>query len=332
MAKNPGNIDWQPSAKLKTLQIRAQILADIRKYFAENEVLEVETPILSQATSTDPNIESFRSTYYGPGYAQGRDVYLHTSPEFAMKRLLAAGSGAIYQLCKVFRQGELGNMHNPEFTLLEWYRPGFGQYDLMAEIEDLLTLLLTPYIELKTTETISYQQAFFNKLSIDPLSASIDDLRECAIQNGLKVSLSDQQDTDFFLDYLLSQKVQPGLGQQCLTFLVDFPASQSSLACINPHNPQVSERFELFLHGVELANGYHELANAHQQYGRMQQEILRRKIQKKHLVPIDDRFMAALTHGLPNCSGVAVGIDRLILLILKTKKLGDTLSFSFPLA
>lgn len=317
-------IDWRPTAPLSNLQQRARILARIRAFFAERGVMEVETPVLSVAAITDPHLESFTTHYTGPGYADGTALYLHTSPEFPMKRLLAAGSGPIYQLCKVFREGEAGRRHNPEFTLLEWYRPGFDHHALMAEVALLVAPLLG--LEGRPLEKLSYQEAFLQHAGLDPLTAPLDELIACAGKLGI-AGFEDESGRDVWLDLILTHAVEPRLGRGGLCFIYDYPASQAALARLNPSNPQVAERFELYYRGVELANGFNELADAVEQRKRFVAELETRRVQGLKPVPVDEWLLAALEEGLPPCAGVALGVDRLVMLAVGADSLAEVMAF-----
>lgn len=320
-----GGKAWRPTASLSNLQQRARIIARIRAFFAERGILEVETPMLSAAAVTDPHLQSFSTRYTGPGHAGGTTLYLHTSPEFPMKRLLSAGSGPIYQLCKVFREGEAGRRHNPEFTLLEWYRPGFDHHALMEEVAALAAPLLG--LEGRPVEKMSYQEAFLQHAGIDPLAAAIDELKECASTHGI-AGLESEFGRDVWLDLILTHAVEPELGRDGLCFIFDYPASQAALARLNPHNPQVAERFELYYRGVELANGFHELADAEEQRKRFTAELEARRAQCLEPVPVDERLLAALEEGFPPCAGVALGVDRLIMLALGADSLAEVIAFT----
>ena len=316
--------EWRPGAPLENLKKRARILQGIRAFFAEREVMEVETPTLSAAALTEPAIDSFATRYIGPGHAEGLKLYLHTSPEFPMKRLLVAGSGPIYQLCKVFRQGEAGRRHNPEFTMLEWYRPGFDHHRLMDEVEALVALVLG--LEGKA-QRISYQEAFLQHAGIDPLAAPIEKLRSATDRLGIAgFDAGDERDT--WLDLILSHSVEPRLGQDGLCFLTDYPASQAALARLNPDNPRVAERFELYYQGVELANGFHELGDSREQRKRFESELAERAVQGREQPPMDERLLAALDAGFPDCAGVALGVDRLVMLALGAESLEEVIAFS----
>ncbi len=317
--------DWRPTAPVQNLQQRALILARIRAFFAEKEIMEVDTPVLSGAAITDPHLESFATRYTGPGHAEGKPLYLHTSPEFPMKRLLAAGSGPIYQLCKVFREGEAGRRHNPEFTLLEWYRPGFDHHALMNEVAELVAPLLG--LDGKSVDKLSYREAFLRHADIDPLAVSLEELHSCAVGLGI-TGFDEEHDRDVWLDLILTHAVEPRLGRDGLCFIYDYPASQAALARLNPENPQVAERFELYYQGVELANGFHELASAEEQRKRFTAELEKRKRSGQPLVPIDERLLSALEAGFPPCSGVALGVDRLVMLALGAESINEVMAFT----
>jgi len=321
---------WRPVATVEVLQQRARMLASIRAFFSGRGVLEVETPILSAAGTPDPALASLVTRYTGPHYPHGQDLYLHTSPEFPMKRLLAAGSGAIFQICKVFRDGEAGRMHNPEFTLLEWYRPGFTLEALMDEVETLIHFVLTDYFTLQTTERLSYRDVFVKHLGLDPHQANTHDYAEAARQHDIHppADLNLHHDVAPWRDLLLTHVIEPRLGQNRLTFIHDYPASQAALARIRPGDPPLAERFEVYLNGIELANGFHELGDAEEQFTRFERQLHGRAAQKLPSIPLDNLFLSALHHGLPDCCGVALGFDRLAMLALGARKIDEVLSFS----
>jgi lysyl-tRNA synthetase class 2 len=274
----------------------------VRAFFAERGVLEVETPTLSAGGATDPHIESLLSRVAGvPG-----ELYLTTSPEFAMKRLLAAGSGDIYQLCKVFRDGERGRWHNPEFTLLEWYRIGFDDAALMSEVELLIARLLDPH----TTD---------------------DRALEGAAQR-LGVACEADLDRDSKLDLLMGLVVGPQLGRDRPCFICDYPASQASLARLKPGLPQVAARFELYLDGIELCNGFHELADPAEQRARFEQDLAIRRARGQVEPRLDERLLAALEEGMPDCAGVALGFDRLAAIALGAMRLSEAMAFAIEKA
>lgn len=315
---------WRPSASLDTLRLRARLLAQTRDFFHARGVWEVETPLLSQAATPDPQLHSFAV----PTLAGGQTYYLHTSPEFPMKRLLAAGSGSIYQICKVFREAEAGRRHNPEFTLLEWYRIGFDLHALMEEVDALVRKLLrhqvSGYLPLTDTQSFSYREALARFAGIDPLNAEAAALQRCARDHGLDVpALGDERDA--WLDLLMSHVVEPALPRNCPVFIYDYPASQAALARIRG---DVAERFELYFNGMELANGFHELTDAAEQRQRFEAENQRRLQTGQPAMPLDTHFLAALEQGLPDCAGVALGFDRLLMLIAGKPDIAAVLSFA----
>ncbi len=319
------NGSWRPAATLQIMRRRAALLGAVRDFFAVRQVLEVETPLLSAAATSDPAIDSFTTRYSGPGAPAGRTMYLNSSPEFAMKRLLAAGSGPIYQICKAFRQGEAGRCHNPEFTLLEWYRPGFDHHALMDEVEELLLVLLPG---LERAERLEYREAFRRHAGIDPDTAGVRELADCAERHGLaSVAGLEEEGRDAWLDLLMSHLVQPRLGRDRPCFLFDYPASQAALARIRPGTPPVAERFELFLRGVELANGFHELLDEPEQRCRFRLDLQRRAAAGLSRPPLDENLLAALRHGLPPCAGVALGLDRLLMVVCRENSLEAVLGF-----
>ncbi|KFD21070.1 MULTISPECIES: elongation factor P--(R)-beta-lysine ligase [Tatumella] len=314
---------WQPSAPIANLLKRAAIVADIRRFFADRGVLEVETPAMSQATVTDIHLVPFKTRFVGPGASQGLDLWLMTSPEYHMKRLLAAGSGPIYQMNRSFRNEEAGRHHNPEFTMLEWYRPHYDMYRLINEVDDLLQQIL----ECGEAESLSYQQAFLRCLNIDPLTAEKEALVAVAATLGVGDLAAAEDDRDTLLQLLFMLGVEPKIGQERPAFVYHFPASQASLAEISTEDHRVAERFEVYYRGIELANGFRELTDAREQRLRFEQDNRRRAEKGLPEQPIDQLLLAALEHGLPDCSGVALGVDRLIMLALKAESLNDVIAF-----
>ena len=315
---------WQPSASIPNLLKRAALMAEIRRFFADRGVLEVETPCMSQATVTDVHLVPFETRFVGPGHSQGMNLYLMTSPEYHMKRLLAAGCGPVFQLCRSFRNEEMGRHHNPEFTMLEWYRPHFDMYRLINEVDDLLQQVL----ECQPAESLSYQQAFQRHLEIDPLSADKTLLREVAAKLDLSNVADNEEDRDTLLQLLFAFGVEPHIGKDRPTFVYHFPASQASLAQISAEDHRVAERFEVYFKGMELANGFHELTDAHEQRLRFEQDNRKRAARGLPQQPIDQNLLDALAAGLPDCSGVALGVDRLIMLALGVETLSEVLAFS----
>ncbi|MEZ8196231.1 elongation factor P--(R)-beta-lysine ligase [Vibrio cortegadensis] len=320
--------DWQPSASIAKLQQRALLLASIRQFFAERQVLEVETPAISHATVTDVHLHTFQTDFIGPGYADGSHLYLMTSPEFHMKRLLAAGSGCIYQIGKAFRNEENGRYHNPEFTMLEWYRVGFDHHDLMAEMDALLQQVL----QCEVAEKMTYQNAFLQVLGVCPLEASMQQLKVVANELGLSDIAEPEEDRDTLLQLLFSVGVENKIGLQVPAIVYDFPASQAALARINKQDPRVADRFEVYFKGIELANGFHELDDAKEQLARFEADNQKRVEMGLSPQPIDHHLIAALEAGLPACAGVALGIDRLIMLALNCDHIDDVTAFPFPKA
>lgn len=315
---------WQPSAPIANLLKRAAIMSEIRRFFADRGVLEVETPAMSQATVTDIHLVPFQTRFVGPGAAEGKDLYLMTSPEYHMKRLLAAGSGPIYQLCRSFRNEEAGRHHNPEFTMLEWYRPHYDMYRLMNEVDDLLQQVL----ECAPAETLSYQQAFLRHLEIDPLSADKAQLREVAVKLGEGELAERIDDRDTLLQLLFMVGVEPHIGKEKPAFVYHFPASQASLAEISTEDHRVAERFEVYYKGIELANGFRELTDSREQRQRFEQDNRKRAARGLPQHPIDTYLLEALAHGMPDCSGVALGVDRIVMLALKAETLSEVIAFS----
>jgi lysyl-tRNA synthetase class 2 len=298
------------------------MLAAARDFFAKRGVLEVETPILSAAAVSDPQIESLATRVAG----MAAPAFLCTSPEYAMKRLLAAGSGDIYQICKVFRDAERGRWHNPEFTLVEWYRLGYDDAALMSEVETLIGHLLAPYRRLEPAERLSYSAALQRHAGIDAHRASEADLTASAARHGI-VCHADL-DRDAKLDLLMGLVVGPRLGVERPCFICDYPASQAALARLKPGSPPVAARFELYLSGIELANGFHELANAGEQRARFEQDLTLRRARGQVQPPLDERLLAALAAGIPDCAGVALGFDRLVAIALGAPRLADAMAFT----
>ncbi len=314
---------WQPSAELGNLKKRAEVLQTIRHFFQQREILEVDTPAMSQAAVTDVHLFSFETQFVGPGAPDGQQLYLQTSPEFHMKRLLCAGSGPIYQICKSFRNEEAGSFHNPEFTMLEWYRPGFDHFALMDEISELLQLVLGCDKEKRLT----YEQAFNRHLKLDPLEDSMEELREAAKPLGIYDIAAREQDRDTLLQLLFSTGIEPKIGSEAPCFIYHFPASQAALARISQADNRVAERFEVYFKGIELANGFHELTDAKEQLTRFKLDNRKRQFMDRSASPIDYRLIEALEQGLPDCAGVALGIDRLVMLALQLNTIGQVLAF-----
>ncbi len=321
-------VSWQPSASIQRLRQRAEIITVIRDFFRTRKVLEVETQLLSYATVSDPYIISIPAIFKKIGSLQEETVYLQTSPEYAMKRLLAAGSGAIYQITKAFRQGEVGKHHNPEFTMLEWYRPGFDHHALMDEMDELLQLIL----KVKPAQRISYGDIFEKFLDINPHTATIAELMACAKKQNILFESDNEANRNFWLDLLITHCIEPHVGKEVPLFLYDFPATQAALAKVRQENPPVASRFEVYFKGIELANGFHELQDAKEQRRRFENDLKQRTEMNISLTPIDENFLAALQHGFPDCAGVALGIDRLIMLALDAASVSEVIGFAFERA
>lgn len=319
------NIDWRPGADLDVLRARANLLTELRAYFAAHEVLEVETPLACRSGGTDPQIEPLITRFHGPGFADGVELYLQTSPEFAMKRLLAAGSGPIYQICKAFRDGEAGRQHNPEFSILEWYRPGYDLDRLMAEVATVMRLALGA--DSLAAEYIAYAELFDRHLSVDVFSATVDQLQKLAVDCDLIGAGQFELSKDGWLDLLMSHFIQPTLGERSLCFVTDYPASQASLAQLNSDGRSAA-RFEVFHCGIELANGFHELVDAGEQAARFEADNCKRKSENQRPIVVDRQLLAAMDAGLPDCAGVAIGLDRLLMLRLGFDDIDAVLSFS----
>ncbi|MBT0585344.1 elongation factor P--(R)-beta-lysine ligase [Alteromonas oceanisediminis] len=323
---------WHPQADIETLHARAHLLHSIRAFFAARSVLEVETPVLSAHGTTDPYIESFCAAKPRSAHNSQAEFthagYLQTSPEFPMKRLLCAGSGCIYQICKVFRQEQSGRRHNPEFTLLEWYRVGFDHHDLMQEVDAFLQHTLA----CKPAQTISYQALFEQIMQIDPLSITHEQLVNHVDTLGILAGTADEFSHDDLLNLLFSHVIEPNLGHDRPLLVHSFPASQSALARINADDPRTADRFEAYVAGMELANGFYELADAPEQRQRFESDNRVRARAGQPEIPQDEHLLDALAHGLPDCAGVALGLDRLLMLKMQRADIQDVLAFPFQRA
>jgi lysyl-tRNA synthetase class 2 len=320
--------DWKPTANTKALRLRAELYALFRRFFAERGVLEVETPVLSAAGNTDPNIESFALRFDGPKTAGEAQRWLRTSPEFPLKRLVAAGIGDCYELGRVFRNGEAGKRHNPEFTMLEWYRVGWDHQQLMDEVAELLKLALALAGRRATVRDTSFRQLYQDKFGFDPMEAS-----EAELRSPLGVYDIDPKGLtrDDWLDLLMTHLIQPSIPANRILLVYDYPVSQCALAKIRPGKPPVAERFEAYLGPLEMANGYHELTDPAEQRARFEADLDRRRARNAATPALDERLLAALPK-LPPCAGVALGVDRLMMALLGTEKIGDVLAFPFERA
>lgn len=317
--------DWRPTASIENLRRRARVIRQIRAFFDDRGVLEVDTPSLSVAAVSDPHLFPFAADYIAEGGGGRQTCYLHTSPEYSMKRLLASGSGAIWQLCKVYRNGETGSRHNPEFSMLEWYRPGLDHHQLMSEVDDLVrSVLRSP-----AARRVTYSSLFLELLQVDIHECTINQLAELGRN---RCGFHGELDRDGWLNLLFSHCIEPQLIQPTMVYA--FPASQAALARVVKGDDSVpsAARFEMFIDGMELANGYFELTDADEQRRRFEaDQVLRRELGREPL-PIDRRLVEALAHGLPECSGVALGVDRLVMLALDAASIEDVIAFPFARA
>ncbi|EIJ41367.1 lysyl-tRNA synthetase-like protein GenX [Beggiatoa alba B18LD] len=313
------SLTWRSVASFEVLRARSQLYQQIRDFFVAREVWEVETPILSRASVPEPMIAPFYTHYHAETV---EPLFLQTSPELPMKRLLAGGSGAIFQICKVFRDGEAGTKHNPEFSLLEWYRPYFSLADLIQEINELLQLVLA----CPPVEVVNYCDVFQDYTGLHPLNTPLETLQYATVTAGLVTHTP--LDRDSCLQFLMSQQVEPFIGQTCPTVVQYFPATQAALARKCPTNPQLAARFEVYFKGMELANGFHELADPVEQRARFMEDLQRRAALNLPQHPIDENFLTALAMGLPDCAGVAIGLDRVLMLKVGVERIQQVLSFS----
>lgn len=317
----PGE-DWRPTASLAALRLRAALLARTRAYFAERGVLEVETPLVARAGITERHLRSIEARVAGTDGV----YHLQTSPEHAMKRLLAAGAGDIYQICKAMRDGEIGRHHNPEFTIVEWYRLGFDDAALMQDVEDLLATLLGRET-LGAVERIGYHALFHRELAVDPEASPLAELAAIATARLGAVPEEVRRDRELCLDLLMGAVLGPRLGAERLVFVHDYPANQAALARVKPGSPAVAARFEAYLGGLELCNGFHELTDPVEQEARFERDRAERGRRGLPVPDTDRRLLAALRSGLPDCAGVALGLDRVLLIAAGAGSLDEVLSF-----
>lgn len=313
--------EWKPSASIENLLTRAKILAEIRQFFTERGILEVETPAMSEFSVTDVHLSTFSTQFLSPFESQAKTLHLITSPEYHMKRLLADGSGPIFQICRVFRNEEAGKRHNPEFTMLEWYRPHFDMYRLINEVDDLLQQIL----DCEPAESYSYQFVFQTYVGLDPLSSTKAQLVAKAREHGLQCD--DDESRDTLLQFLFSEVVEANIGKERPTAVYHFPATQAALAQISPEDHRVAERFEFYYQGLELANGFHELSDAKEQLRRFELDNIEREKMGLPAQQLDHRFLAALKAGIPNCSGVALGVDRLLMIAMNASQIDEVMAF-----
>ena len=318
--------DWQPTATVEALRLRAAFNRLAREFFHARGVLEVETPVLSLAGNTEPNIASFSLEFSGRTDGASRTRWLRTSPEFALKRLLAAGIGDCYELGRVFRDGEAGGRHNPEFTLLEWYRIGWDHLRLLDETVALVRAALALVGREASLQVTTFRDLYRDRLGLDPLLDDVGILRNALGDVAID---PDGLTRDDWLDLLMTHRLQPTFEHDVLLAVHDWPASQAALARIRPDDPPVAERFELYLGALELANGYRELVDAAEQRARFVGDGRVRAARGLPAVPLDAALVAALGHGLPACAGVALGVDRLLMALLGTDRIADVLAFDF---
>jgi lysyl-tRNA synthetase class 2 len=312
----------------EALQLRARLYELVRVFFSARQVLEVETPVLSAAGNTDPNMQGFSTTFSGHVDAGARERWLRTSPEYPLKRLLAAGVGDCYELGRVFRNGEAGGRHNPEFTMLEWYRLGWDHRRLMQETIVLVEAALALVQRRAEVRITAYRQLFLDELGIDPLRASIDELRAPLAAFGIGPEGLGRDD---WLDLLITHKLQPAFPRDRITVIHDYPASQCALAKIRPGDPPLAERFELYLGRYELANGYHELNDAAEQRGRFERDNAVRRERGLREIPLDENLLGVLD-AMPACAGVALGVERLLMCLADTDAIADVLAYPFAQA
>jgi len=318
--------DWRPGASRQALESRANLLAGIREFFREKGVMEVETPVLSCACNSDPNINSISTD-------SGRPRFLRTSPEYPMKRLLASGSGDIYELGRVFRKGEQGRSHNPEFTMAEWYRLGMDYLSLADEVVEFIRFCGKCCSELDfhawPVNRLTYRELFLEYAGIDVFLANEMELAAVAAERGI---VSMPLEHEEWLDLLMAQLIQPALPGETFTIVHDYPAEQAALSRIREDDPPVAERFEVFAGQQELANGYQELTDAAEQRRRFEKEQRLQNIRGDDETLLDENLLAALEYGMPECSGVALGVDRLLMLCLNVDDIGMVLSFPYDRA
>lgn len=317
--------DWRPSATGEVIRQRAAMLARVRAYFAAEDLVEVHTPVLSAAAPSDPQIEPIAAQP-----ASGPARWLQTSPEFPMKRLLAAGIGDCYQVCPVFRDGESGRLHGPEFTMIEWYRTGFSAAELRRDVERLLQAATRGLRSFAPARTHAYRDAIREASGIDCRATDAAAVRAALAARGIVPAGDHGWDADAWLDLLMGAVVGPALGHEAPAFVTDYPPAQAALARLRTDETgaSVAERFELYVDGIELANGFRELGDAAEQRRRFGQDLALRRRRGQRIAPLDERLLAALGHGLPDCSGVALGFDRLVMVALGLPDLASAMCFA----
>ena len=319
---------WRPAAGVQAARDRAAMMRRIRDYFDTESVLEVDTPSLSNSAVSDTQIESFEIP---TSLVSQEPIYLHTSPEFCMKRLLCAGFPDIFSICRVFRDGESGLRHPPEFTMIEWYRLGLGLESIIDDTLKMIRAALTPALLSDEPIQFEYRDCFLSNANVDPLTATIEELAHAAgADTGLRQSIGGERDD--WLDLILTTRVAPSFEPHRLTVLRHYPASQAALARLCPKDSRVADRFEVFLGTVELANGYVELLDAEEQATRIERDNEERRHRRRTIRPHDSKLLAALESGLPACAGVAVGFERLQMIFADTQDMRDVITFSFETA
>jgi lysyl-tRNA synthetase class 2 len=318
--------DFLPLANLEVLRQRAEIMRRVRRFFDDRNFFEIETPVLSHDVLVDRYLNPIgisKKDVTGRSGDADEMLWLQTSPEFGMKRVLAAGAEAIYQICKSFRQGETGDRHNPEFTMLEWYRSG----DDMQTGMELLSEFVEVILKKSRTRKMTYREAFRWFTDIDPFEATLEDLETAARKNGVSIDEHRGANRDGWLNLILSEVVEPQLGLESPVIVYDWPESQAALATVRPGSPPVAERFEVYVDGVELANGYHELLDAEELVKRNSINNQHRVKDGSHLLPEESRLLDAMRHGIPGCAGVALGVDRLVMLALGASSIREIVAF-----
>ena len=321
------NDDFLPSAQIDALKHRADVLRKLRRFFDDRDFFEVETPLLSHDIVIDRHLHPVgipKNQITGVDSNSNELLWLQTSPEFGMKRLVASGAAAIYQIGKAFRRSETGEMHNPEFTMLEWYRVG----DNLKTGMDLLAELIEEILKQPKTKRVSYRQIFLQHVGVDPFSCAVSDLKSVATEHGITIEMPCEASArDEWLNLILSRLIEPKLGFDGGVIIYDWPASQAALAVIRQEEIPVAERFEIYVRGVELANGYHELLDADELARRNSVVNQERLKDGQPLLPEESRLLHAMRAGLPACAGVAVGVDRLILLALGMERINEVIAF-----
>ena len=321
------NDDFLSSARIDVLQQRADVLQQLRRFFDDRGFFEVETPLISHDIVVDRHLHPVgipKNQITGVESNSNEMLWLQTSPEFGIKRLVASGANAIYQIGKAFRQSETGGMHNPEFTMLEWYRVG----DNLKTGMDLLAELVEKILRQPKTERVTYRQVFVQHVGVDPFTCSVSDLKSVTLEHGIEIEMSCEASArDEWLNLILSRLIEPKLGDDGGVIIYDWPASQAALAVIREEEVPVAERFEIYVHGIELANGYHELLDADELARRNSVVNQERVKDGQPLLPEESRLLQAMRSDLPPCAGVALGVDRLVMLALGLKEIKDVMAF-----